>query len=105
MHYGTIKKLKEENIEFENHIARRLEKEDLDRFDFIIGMEEKNIRDIKRILNINYSDKIFRLLDVSDNPRDISDPWYTGNFDKTYDDILEGCKSLLKYFEKLNLIK
>ena len=54
-----------------------------------------------RILGQDKEKKIFRLLDFSDNPRDIADPWYTGNFNKTYDDIVEGCNGLIKYIEKM----
>ena len=59
-------------------------------------MEESNIRNIKRIVGEDRENKIFRLLDFSDFSRDIADPWYTGNFDKTYTDILEGLRAFLK---------
>ncbi len=99
MHYGTRKKLIEKNINFDNHIARKIKKEDYDKYDFIIGMEESNIRNIKKIIGIDTKNKVYRLLDFSKRPRDIADPWYTGNFDITYDDIYEGCNSLLSYIK------
>lgn len=99
MHYGTRKKLIEKNINFDNHIARKIKKEDYDKYDFIIGMEESNIRNIKKIIGIDTKNKVYRLLDFSKKPRDIADPWYTGNFDITYDDIYEGCNSLLSYIK------
>ena len=97
MHYGTIQKLKEKNIEFGDKRARKLVPNDYDKFDYIIGMDERNIINIERIVGKDFGNKIFKLLDFSNRPRDIADPWYTGNFDKTYDDILEGCKAFLKY--------
>ena len=100
IHYGTRKKLNEKNIEFDNHVARKLKKEDYNKFDFIIGMEESNIRNINKIIAEDRENKVYRLLDFSDNPRDIADPWYTGNFDITYDDIYEGCIGFLEYLKK-----
>ena len=64
-------------------------------------MEEKNIVNIKRIVGEDKENKIYKLLDFTDNPRDIADPWYTGNFDKTYDDITEGLEGFMKYLKKI----
>lgn len=98
-------KLKEHNIYFDNgKKASRLEKEDLEKYDYIIGMEERNIINIERILGTKDNQKIVRLLDYSPNPRDITDPWYTGDFDKAYDDILEGCTFLLAFLQENNLV-
>ena len=63
-------------------------------------MEDRNIKDIKRIVGEDTENKIYRLLDFSKNPRDIADPWYTGNFDKTYDDIVEGVEAFLNCLKK-----
>lgn len=100
MHYGTRQKLEEVGILYGNHRARQLNKEDYDKYDYLIGMEEKNIRDMLRILGNDNQNKVCRLLDFSKNPRDIADPWYTGNFDKTYEDVLEGCNAFLNYITK-----
>ena len=100
MHYGTIQKLKEKNIDFIDKKSRRIEKSDYEKFDYILGMEERNIINIKRIIEKDNDNKIYRLLDFSNNPRDIADPWYTGNFDKTYEDILEGCQTFLNFVKK-----
>lgn len=97
MHYGTRNKLKEMNIEYGNHIVKKLTKQDYDKFDYIIGMEEQNIRDIKRIVGEDIKNKVYKLLDFSNNPRDIVDPWYTGDFDTTYNDIVEGLNGFLKH--------
>ena len=76
-----------------------MDKSDYNYFDYIIGMEDRNIKGIKRIVGEDTENKIYRLLDFSKNPRDIADPWYTGNFDKTYDDIVEGLEAFLYYLK------
>lgn len=101
MHYGTRKKLEEEKIPYTNHIARQLKRFDYEKYDYIIGMEEKNIRDILQIVGKDKEKKVYRLLDFSDYPRDIADPWYTGDFDKTFEDIQEGCTWLLKWLREV----
>ena len=98
VHYGTVRKLNSVGIPIEHREAKKLKKEDYEKFDYIIGMEERNINNILRIVGEDRENKIFKLLDFSNNPRDIADPWYTGNFDKTYEDIFEGCNFL---FEKI----
>lgn len=99
IHYGTRNKLKEMNIDYGNHLARQITKQDYEKFDYIIGMEDRNIKGIKRIVGEDTENKIYRLLDFSKNPRDIADPWYTGNFDKTYDNIVEGLEAFLDYLK------
>lgn len=96
MHYGTIEKLTQKGTPYTYHKARRITKQDYNKFDYIIGMEEKNIRNIINIVGEDTEHKIYKLLDFSNNPRDIADPWYTGNFEVTYNDILEGCTELFK---------
>ncbi len=89
------RKLRSEGVEVLPHRAVRLTPKDAREFDYIVGMEQRNVRAIKQI--VGEQDNVFRLLDFSSNPRDIADPWWTGNFDVTYDDIVEGCKCLLDY--------
>ena len=85
MYYETRNTLLKHNIPFTNHTARKLKIEDYEKYDFIIGMDNSNIRNIKR------------LLDFSDNPREIADPWYTRDFEKTFNEVVEGCNGLLKF--------
>ena len=99
VHYGTRNKLKQMNIECGDHKARIITKKDYETFNYIIGMEEQNLINIKRIVGEDKKHKIFKLLDFSDNPRDIADPWYTGNFDKTYEDIVQGLEGFMKYLK------
>ena len=95
IHHGTRQKLAEEGIPVCGHRAVRMEKADYARYDLILGMDGANIRHILRIVGDDPAGKVKRLLDLSARPRDIADPWYTGNFDVTYDDIVEGCTALL----------
>ena len=67
---------------------------DYEKYDFIIGMESSNIRGIMRIIGSDPENKVSKLLDFSGGG-DIADPWYTGNFDDTFRDVLEGCEALL----------
>ena len=97
IHYGTRGILEEKEIPFKQHISRQMTKEDYNSFDYILGMEDKNIRNILRIIGQDKENKVYRLLDFSENPRDIADPWYTGNFEITYNDVEEGCTKFLEY--------
>lgn len=100
IYYGTRDILKEQDIPFTQHISRQMTKEDYNKFDYILGMEQKNIANILRIVEEDKENKVCRLLDFTDNPRDIADPWYTGNFDSTYYDVEEGCTKFLEYLKK-----
>ena len=89
MYYLAKEKLDEKGISYSKREAKRLEKEDYDKYDLFIGMEDSNINNINRILL--KTDKTIRLLD----DRNISDPWYTRDFERAYNDIYEGCIKLL----------
>ncbi|MBM6829751.1 low molecular weight phosphotyrosine protein phosphatase [Anaerotignum lactatifermentans] len=103
VHWGTVRKLAEYHISTAGKTARQVTKQDYAQYDYIICMEKQNLREIRRILPNDPEGKICCLLDFSSHPRDIADPWYTGNFDVTYDDILEGCTALLAHLtEKLS---
>lgn len=97
VHHGTRRKLQEVGIRCGDHRARRLERADYERFDLIVGMDGYNMRGMMRILGSDPQGKVCRLLDFSARPRDIADPWYTGDFDTTYDDVREGCEALLAH--------
>ncbi len=95
VHFGTRNKLKTYGISTEGKCAIQIKKSDYEKYDYIIGMDSYNIRNMRRIFPEDSENKIHLLLDFSDSPRDIADPWYTGNFDETYDDVFEGCTALL----------
>lgn len=96
VHRGTAAILRRLGIDYSQKRARQINASDFEKFDLIIGMDSANIRNIKRFSSGNHDSKIYRLLDFSDSPRDISDPWYTGDFERTYSDIREGCEGLIK---------
>ena len=100
IHRGTMEILNRKGIPFEEHYSRRIRKTDYEYYDYIIAMDEENIYDIQSIVGKDKDNKIKRLLDYTNNPRNIKDPWYTGNFDETYEDVIEGCEA---FFEYLNL--
>ena len=90
------RKLAEHGISCEGHAARQLTQRDYDAFDLLIGMDQENLWNIRRICGGDPEGKIARLLDGTPNPRDIADPWYTGDFSATWRDVAEGCSGLLK---------
>ncbi len=79
-----------------------MSKEDYNNYDYLIGMDTMNIRNIMRIIGNDPDGKVYRLLDFSEHPRDIADPWYTGDFEQTYADIVEGCQALLNEIKSKN---
>ena len=100
IHYGTKEILKSMKIPYTEHYSRKIRPADYNYFDYILAMDDNNVEDIQVITGKDKSNKIYRLLDFTENPRNIKDPWYTGNFDETYWDIIEGCEAFLK---KLNI--
>lgn len=95
-HRGTVAKLREVGIPVVSHCARQITRADYDAWDHIVYMDRENAAGLRRILGPERLDKVSRLLDWTDNPRDVADPWYTGDFDATYRDVLEGCTALLE---------
>ena len=94
------RKLKEHGIDPAGKTARQMTAQDYKDYDYLLAAERYNIRNMERITGGDPQHKIFRLLDFSDRPRDIADPWYTGDFDEAWDDIVEGCQAFLKWLEK-----
>ena len=92
----TRRKLQQEGIHCGNHCARQLTRKDYEDFDYLIGMDYNNLRNMLRILKNDPLGKVSLLLDWTEKPQDIADPWYSGNFDVTYEDVTKGCKALLK---------
>lgn len=103
-HYGTKRVLDKYNIPYTKRKAVHFEKSDYKNFDLIIVMDKNNIRNLLRIIGSDKDNKVHMLLEYGNNIRDISDPWYTGNFEKTYDDIVEGCTGLLNYIKSNNML-
>ena len=85
------------HVPFEEHYSRRIRPCDYVYYDYLLAMDDSNIEDILEIVGPDTEHKIHRLLDFTDHPRNIRDPWYTGNFDESYRDIHEGCQAFLEY--------
>jgi len=107
VHRGTREKLGELGISTDGKYAVQMTKADYSKYDYIIAMDNLNVRNIMRIIGSDPEGKVHTLLSFAGSSRDISDPWYTGDFDKTYDDVLKGCTALFKHLEQseLSLLK
>ena len=96
-HRGTVRKMQEVGIPVIPHRATQITWSDYNNFDYIIGMDDWNMRNLHRMLKGDPDGKVYKLLTFAGSDRDIADPWYTGNFDRTYDDVVEGCNALLAH--------
>ena len=94
-HHGTVAKLRAKGVPVGRHRARRVRREEYDSWDHIVYMDAENAWGRSRILGGDPDGKVSRLLDWTGRGRDVADPWYTGDFDATYRDVLAGCKALL----------
>ncbi len=99
-HHGTVDKLRREGIPLVPHRAVQMSRQDYDRYDYLIGMDSANIRNMTNIAGGDPEGKIYKLGFFAGQQEDIADPWYTGNFEDTYRDVLAGCQGLLRYCMK-----
>ena len=90
------RKLAEHSIDCAGKRARQLTNADYDQFDLLIGMDRANLRNMHRICGGDYDGKLHLLMDYTDRPGDVADPWYTGDFETTWRDVLAGCQGLLE---------
>ena len=90
------RKLAEHGISCEGHAARQLTNQDYEEYDLLIGMDQANLRSMYRICGGDFADKMSLLMEHTDHPGDVADPWYTRDFDATWRDVTEGCKGLLE---------
>lgn len=95
MHPGTKSMLDKHNIPYSKHIATQLEKNDYEKYDYFIGMDNYNVISMKKLFGTD--NKIYKLLDFTKNSKEIDDPWYTHNFTITYEEIDRGCKALFNF--------
>lgn len=95
-HYGTVNKLRQEGIPVIPHKAVRMTKADYEYYDYLIGMDTANIRNMNMIAGGDRDGKIYKMLTFANSGRDVADPWYTGDFEATYRDVLEGCEAFLR---------
>lgn len=94
-HYGTKDKLDEMGIPYARRKARQVTLDDYYNFDYLIIMDENNGRNLRRIIGDDVDFKVYKAMSFVGENRDVKDPWYTGNFDETYDDISRSCDALL----------
>ena len=94
------KKLAEHGIGCEGHRARQMTKEDYAEYDYLIAMDSSNLRLMERFCGGDPQRKVSLLLDYTDRPGSVADPWYTGNFDATWNDVNEGCSGLLAFLKE-----
>lgn len=96
VHRGTREKLREHGISAAGKTAVQMKRSDYDKYDYLIGMDDWNIRNMLRITGGDPEGKVHKLLEFAGRDGDIADPWYTGNFDETYEDVKAGCDGLWK---------
>ena len=94
------RKLAEHGIGCAGKTARRLTRDDYDEYDLLIGMDRMNFRNMHRICGGDPEGKIHLLMDYTGRPGEVADPWYTGDFEETWQDVLEGCRGLLELLEE-----
>lgn len=104
VHHGTAAILDRLGIDYSGKRARQMTKKDYQDYDMLIGMDEWNMRNMNRIAGGDPEGKLHLLLDFTDRPGDVADPWYTRNFEVTYRDIMDGCEGLLAYLEENGMI-
>ena len=99
VHYGTKDVLDRLGISCRGKYAVKLTASDYNKYDYFIGMDEYNIRNMLRILGSDSENKIYKLLDFTNRKGDVADPWYTGNFTDTYRDVSEGVIALYEFIK------
>lgn len=90
------RKLAEHGISCEGKRARQLTRKDYESYDLLIAMDHNNLRNLRRMLGEDTENKIHLLMEYTDRPGEVADPWYTGDFEETWQDVLAGCTELLK---------
>ena len=99
-HYGTKRKLDEIGIPYTRRKARQVTVDDYHNFDYLVIMDENNARNLKRIIGADVDSKVYKAMSFGGENRDVKDPWYTGNFDETYDDVSHSCDALLELIKE-----
>ena len=95
----ACRKLAEHGIGSDGHAARQLRDEDYNRFDLLIGMDKANLRNMHWICGGDFDGKMHLLMEFTDRPGDVADPWYTDDFEATLRDVLEGCIGFLEWLK------
>ena len=103
-HYGTVNKLRQVGIPVVPHRAVQMTKADYDYYDYLICMDTANIRNMTRIAGGDPEGKIYKLLSFAGSGRDVADPWYTGDFDATYEDVVNGCEGFIRFLRENHIL-
>ncbi|MBQ4259621.1 MAG: low molecular weight phosphotyrosine protein phosphatase [Lachnospiraceae bacterium] len=103
-HYGTVNKLRQEGIPVVPHRAVQMTPADYETYDYLIGMDSANIRNMQRIAGGDPEGKMYKLLSFVGSQNDVADPWYTGDFDATYRDVMVGCEGFLAFLKDNHII-
>ena len=99
--YPPVKrKLAEHGVSCEGHHARQMTRADYDYYDYLIVMDNWNLRNLKRFVPTDTKGKVHMLRDFTDQPGEIADPWYTGDFEITYQQVVVGCQGLLRHIDE-----
>lgn len=101
VHYGTKEILDRYGIPYEHRAARLVTTADYDKFDYIVGMDRYNMRDMMSLYHNDPDGKLSLLMDWVGASRDVADPWYTGDFDTTYEDVDAGCLALVEHLKRI----
>lgn len=96
----AARELYRRGVKMGEHQAMQMTMADYREFDLVVGMDDENMWDLMRMTGKDPDKKLRRLMDYTDKPGEVSDPWYTGRFERAYDDILKGCTCLLKALEE-----
>lgn len=97
IHFGTRRILLREGVPFSHRAAWLLTSSKVREYDMIIGMDGENMADLHRLVYPEDLHKVHKLLEFAGSSCDVADPWYTGNFDETYSDVLKGCNALVRF--------
>ena len=96
IHYGTRGILVKYGIPFSSRSAWQLTAAKVSEYDMVVGMDAYNMADLKRLVYSEDMGKVFKMLELTGSLRDVADPWFTGNFEETYEDVLAGCTAILE---------
>ena len=104
VHYGTKEILDRYGIPYEQRAARLATSADYGKFDYLVGMDRYNMRDMMRLYHNDPEGKLSLLMEWVGTSRDVADPWYTGDFDTTYEDVDAGCVALIEHLRRIRIV-
>ena len=97
VHYGTRRVLDLHGISYASRQARRITASDADNWDLFVGMDEANLRNMRKVFGSKATGRVYKLLEFAGKTSDVADPWYTGDFETTFENVSDGCAGLLDF--------